>query len=158
MSQSKSPLAKQLGHNTLQVDFPHWLVLFYAGAAALLLPWTIYLSLTLPSRHSSHNWDVVWGGFDIFVIILLSLTAYFAARRSLWVALTSSALGTALLVDGWFDILTSRTPERPQAVILAILVEIPVATLSWFFATRAIQQSLRLANDVTDKKLSKAAD
>ena len=67
------------------------------------------------------------------------------ARRSLWVAISASALSTALIVDGWFDILTARPPERLESIILAVFVELPVAFISWIFASRAIRQSVSQA-------------
>ena len=120
---------------------PHWAVLFYASAAALLIPWTVYLSMTLPTRQITHNWDMVWWGFDSFVIMVMALTAYFIARRSIWVILTASSLGTCLFIDCWFDILTSRHGhDLLQSIILALFVELPVAIISWYFAINTARQ------------------
>jgi hypothetical protein len=125
----------------INILLPHWAVLFYSTAAALLLPWTIYLSLSLPTRTISHHWALVWSGFDVGVIAMLFATAFFIARRSIWVTITASSLATSLFIDAWFDILTSRRgADLRQAILLAIFVEIPVAILSAYFAITAARQ------------------
>jgi ABC-type proline/glycine betaine transport system permease subunit len=84
---------------------------------------------------------MVWWGFDSFVIMVMALTAYFIARRSIWVILTASSLGTCLFIDCWFDILTSRHGrDLLQSIMLALFVELPVAIISWYFAINTAQQ------------------
>ncbi len=132
----------------IQIKLPRWPVMLYAIGAAVLLPWTIYLSDSLPTRTISHHWDIAWGGFDALVILVMILTAYFTARKSIWVVLTSSALGTALLVDAWFDILTARGgKDQFQAFLLALFGELPVAAISWYVAIHATRQSIKTVKD-----------
>jgi hypothetical protein len=47
--------------------------------SVLLLPWTIYLAVSLPSGQISPDYDTAWAGFDV---MLLAGTAWFALRRS----------------------------------------------------------------------------
>lgn len=149
---SKPKLHKRRPHlvvaNVIKIRLPRWSFLFYACGAAILLPWTIYLSIKLPTRELSRDWDVVWAGFDIFIIFLMALTAYFAARKSIWIILSASALGTSLLVDGWFDVLTSRPgTDKLHSLLLAIFVELPVALISWHIAGQVAHQFSKLAKN-----------
>jgi len=127
------------------IKLPHWAVLFYAAAAAILIPWTVYLSMTLPTRQITHHWDIVWEGFDCLVIITLALTAYFIAKKSIWVMLSASSLGTCLIIDSWFDVLISkRGIDFIHSVLLAFFIELPVAILSWYLAIMTAYQCAKI--------------
>jgi hypothetical protein len=133
-------IRKGLGH-PIAINLPGWAVTFYAGAAALLIPWTVFLSMTLPTRQITHHWDIVWEGFDCLVLVMLALTAFFITKKSIWVTLTASSLGTCLLIDSWFDVLTSRQGvDFIHSLLMACFIEIPVAVLSWYFAIKAAHQ------------------
>jgi len=128
----------------ITIVLPRWPVLFYAMGAAILVPWIVYLSFSLPTRDLSNDWDVVWVGFDAFVVFVMILTAYFAARKSVWLILAASALGTAMLVDSWFDVMTAKDgKDTTQAVFLALFGELPVALISWYLALHATRQVVR---------------
>jgi hypothetical protein len=108
------------------------LVVRWAGPAFLacsgvLIPWTIYLGLSLPSRQLSPHYNVAWVGFDVLLIATLGATGYFALRRSRYLAITAAAASALLVVDAWFDIMTSPRQQIPEAIILAALVELPLA-------------------------------
>lgn len=117
---------------------PQWIVRLFAGAALLLVPWTIWLSYTLPVSHLDRQWNLAWTGFDCALICFLALTAYFAWRKSGWVVLAATAAATLLLTDAWFDILTARIgPEYATSLISAVCAEVPLALLSLWVAYRA---------------------
>jgi hypothetical protein len=121
----------------LQRIFPRWLPLLYGGACGALIPWTIYLGYLLPPRYISHHWDVVWTGFDVFEIMLFALTALLAVKRSSWTALSSAMLGTVLLVDGWFDVMTaSPGQEQQRALLEALVIELPLVIISFALSHR----------------------
>jgi hypothetical protein len=142
----KQPQPTGLGR-PITIVLPRWPVLFYSLGAAILVPWIVYLSFSLPTRDLSNDWDVVWVGFDAFVVIVMVLTAYFAARRSVWVILAATALGTALLVDGWFDVMTAKDgKDTVQAIFLALFGELPVALISWYIALHTTRQVVRSRN------------
>lgn len=98
-----------------------------AVAAALLVPWTAYLALSLPDRYVAKAWALTWVGFDALLILLLGLTAFFAWKRRMLVVLTSFAAGVLLLADAWFDITTSDADDLSLSVASAIVVEVPLA-------------------------------
>jgi hypothetical protein len=106
-----------------------WIGPAFVLFAAALVPWTVYLGLTLPDREVSHHYNIAWVGFDVLLLVALGATGYFALRHSRYLALTSAAAATLLVVDAWFDILTSPRHELMQAIVLAVLVELPLAVV-----------------------------
>lgn len=97
--------------------------------SVILLPWSIYLGFSLPSRQLSPHYDIAWVGFDVFLMAALASTGYFALRRSAFLAITAAATATLLVVDAWFDIMTSPRRQLPEAIILAVFIELPLAAL-----------------------------
>ncbi len=115
--------------------FPHWIPFFYAIICAILIPWTILLAYLLPPRYVSHNWDIAWTGFDIFMILLFASTAILAIKKSTYAAVSSIMLGTILITDAWFDVLTAK-PGRSEirSILEAIIVELPLAAFSFWLS------------------------
>jgi hypothetical protein len=113
-------------------------VIVVFGALGLgLLPWTIWLSSTLKPHHVTESWDVAWSGFDSGLALLFVLTAIAAYRRSPWVGALSAATGTMLVTDAWFDVvLESHADELYRSLLLAILVELPLAVFCFWIAHR----------------------
>lgn len=100
-----------------------------------LVPWTIILAVELPSRKETVHWDVAWAGFD--VVLTAAMVATAAAFYWRWAARGSiaAATGALLVADAWFDVVTaSTTNERWFAIALAVLVELPLATLCFVLA------------------------
>lgn len=119
---------------------PGWVAPVYLALVALLLPWTVYLGLSLPDRTTAAHWDAAWVGLDVMEVIALGLTAWFAYRRSTWVELTAAVTGTLLIVDAWFDVTTAQgTTELVQAIVTAVVIELPLAGLSFWLARNAEQ-------------------
>ena len=131
--------AHELGNEVLIDD--HWLIRIagplFAVLSVLLIPWIAFIALVLPSRQLSENYDLAWAGFDGMLFIGLASTAYFALRRSRYISVAATATGTLLIVDAWFDVLTSRRREVPAALALAIFVELPLALLCWWLSQQA---------------------
>ncbi len=92
-----------------------------------LIPWTVYLGYSLPSRQLSPHYNIAWAGFDVLELIALGATGYFALRRSRYLAISAAAAATLLVVDAWFDIMTSPRHHVPQAIALAVVIELPLA-------------------------------
>jgi hypothetical protein len=95
----------------------------------VLIPWTIYLGLTLPDRQLSPHYNVAWVGFDIMLAIALGGTGYFSLRHSRYLAVFAAAAATLLVVDAWFDVMTSPRDQIMQAIISAVLIELPLAAV-----------------------------
>ena len=75
--------------------------------AVLLVPWTLWLTFTLPTRHVTHNYRLAWVGFDIFLAVAFAATGVAALRASEWLQPLAALTGTMLLCDAWFDVVTS---------------------------------------------------
>jgi hypothetical protein len=119
----------------IQLQIPTWSRYLYVILALILLPWTIYLGLTLPEHHLSAHWDASWVGLDIALIVSLSLTGLFALFRSPWIIMSASSAASFLLVDAWFDIMSEKGGlELVQSLTLSLLVELPLAAMSYYLA------------------------
>ncbi len=109
----------------------------YLVGAVILLPWIAYLADTLPRRTVALHYRGAWVGFDVFLVVALLRTAYLAFRVDPRIQVPATMTATLLLVDAWFDVLTSATrAEIVQALLLAALVEIPVALFTLDLARR----------------------
>jgi hypothetical protein len=101
----------------------------FALFSLILLPWIVYLAYSLPSRQVSADYDVAWAGFDVLLLLALVSTGYFALRRSRHLATAAAATATLLVVDGWFDVVTTPPGQRLEPVAMAVLVELPLASV-----------------------------
>ena len=111
--------------------------LLYAIGAALLIPWTVYLAVTLPKRDLDTHYRGAWVGFDILLVAAIVLTAYFAYRIDARVQLPATATATLLVVDAWFDVMTAGNRQSTlEAVLMALCIEIPAALCSLWLARR----------------------
>ena len=110
-----------------------WLLLIVGGVAVALLPWTAYLSATLPSKHLTEHWDIAWAGLDLFEAGSLVLLFLAIARRSPFVPMFAAVAGTALLCDAWFDLTTSGHGFY-WALAEALGAELPLAALCFWLA------------------------
>jgi len=82
-----------------------WLLLIVGGVAVGLLPWTAYLSASLPSQHLANHWDIAWAGLDLFEATALVALFVAVVRRSAFVPMLAAVGGTALVCDAWFDVM-----------------------------------------------------
>lgn len=124
---------EHLGQAGIRIPLPRWVVLLLGLVAVFLVPWTLYLTFTLPSRHVAFHYDIGWVGFDIALAVSFAATAWAAFRGSQWLVPLAAVTGTMLLCDAWFDIVTSRAgSEMWEAVAEALLAELPLAALCAF--------------------------
>jgi hypothetical protein len=63
------------------------------------------------------------------LLIALASTGHFALRRSRYLATAAAAAATLLVVDAWFDVVTTLPGQRLEPVALAVLVELPLASV-----------------------------
>ncbi|MEV6848477.1 hypothetical protein [Actinoplanes sp. NPDC051411] len=123
---------------------PRWMAPLFAVLGAGTVPWTVYLSLTLPDHARTHNYRLAWVGFDVMLIVAMLLTAYLAWRGRPLAGQAAGCTATMLVVDAWFDVTTSGRPDVGVALLLAALVELPLAALCGWIALlvqRAAQNS-----------------
>jgi hypothetical protein len=122
---------------------PPWFGPVFFICAAVLIPWTAFLFITLPNDYSANHWGLAWGGFDIGLGLALAATAILIARQSAYGEVAATITGTLLVCDAWFDITTSRgTSDIVQAIVSAVVIELPLAGLCFWAArniTRAVE-------------------
>jgi hypothetical protein len=111
------------------------------GSAVALMPWTVYLGLTLPDRHVARNWSVTWVGFDALLLAIFALTAVLGVLRRQLLVLAAFTSGLLLLCDAWFDVTTAGPPEFWQSFGIAVLLELPIAVLLISSALRLVRMS-----------------
>jgi hypothetical protein len=110
--------------------------------AFALVPWTIYLALSLPADYNTRHWAVAWTGFDVLELIALAATAYFSWRRRQALIGTSVVAATLLVCDAWFDVsLDLGTSGIWLSAASAVFVELPLA----FFLMHRAMMLMRLA-------------
>lgn len=103
-----------------------WLAL---SASLALIPWTVYLGLTLPQSYTAQHWQATWVGFDVLLLVFMLATAVLGFARHRLLPLFAFSTGVLLLCDAWFDTLTARRSDLAVAVLTAVLGELPLATV-----------------------------
>jgi hypothetical protein len=107
-----------------------WVAPLLGLVALFLVPWTLWLTFSLPSRHLTEHYDLAWVGFDIALATAFAATAWAAVRRTRWLVPLAAVTGTMLLCDAWFDIVTSQGgSEVVEAALEAVFAELPLAAL-----------------------------
>jgi hypothetical protein len=113
-----------------------WLAL---TAAIALIPWTIYLGLTLPQSYTAQHWPATWVGFDLLLLAFMIVTATLGFIRHHWLAIFAFATGVLLLCDAWFDMMTAKRGDFAMSLATALFGELPLAIV-------LIVGSLRIAS------------
>lgn len=117
-----------------------WVPRIYIGFAVVLVPWSAYLAVALPERSLSLHYRGTWVGFNIALIVVLARVGWLAYGRDPRMVLSAATGATMLLTDAWFDVTTAASgAAHTQAVISAVLLEIPAAIVSGMLARRGIR-------------------
>jgi hypothetical protein len=127
---------------------PRWVAPAFIFGSVVLIPWIVYLGFSLPARQVSIHNDVAWVGYDVFELIAIGATGYLALRRSRYLALASASAATLLICDAWFDVLTSSGRQIPVSIVLAVVIELPLAGVcAWlsFHTERLAGRKTRVA-------------
>jgi hypothetical protein len=131
-----------------------WLGYAFIAWAIGLGAWSAWLTVTLPSRHLAPNWNIAWGGFDVLMAISLIATGITVWRGSAWFPMCAVATATLLVVDAWFDILTSTPGDQlAAAILMALVVELPLAAACLLVARRRVRRArlLLIAEDSSER-------
>jgi hypothetical protein len=100
-----------------------------AGAIVGLIPWTVYLAMTLPDKNIAHNWPATWVGFDVLLLVFLAATAVLGLLRRQLLVITAFTTGILLICDAWFDVMTAAPADRWLSVLTAVVGEVPLAAI-----------------------------
>jgi hypothetical protein len=133
MKDLEEPLVAKETGAAFRILLPPWVTLLLGLVAVGLVPWILYLTFTLPSRHVTLHYDLAWTGFDVGLTASFAATAWASFRGSQWLVPLAAVTGTMLCCDAWFDIVTSQTGiEMWEAIAEAALAELPLAALCAF--------------------------
>jgi hypothetical protein len=128
ISRLERPLDDVLPGETL-VRMRRVRLVLVSGAIVGLMPWIVYLAITLPDRYIAHNWTATWVGFDILLLLFMAATAALGLLRRQLLILTAFTTGILLVCDAWFDVMTAAPPDRWLSVLTAVLGELPLAVI-----------------------------
>ena len=90
-------------------------------AAIALIPWTVYLGLTLPQSYNAQHWQVTWVGFDVLLLAFMTATAVLGFIHHNLLTLFAFATGVLLVCEAWFDVLTAKRGDFAVSVLTAVL-------------------------------------
>jgi hypothetical protein len=115
-------------------------------ASACLIPWIVFLAVTLPRHYVAGHWRTTWVGFDIALLGGLALTSWLAWRRRQAVVIAAFVTATLLACDAWFDITTaSGRTDTITSVASAVILELPLAVLLFAVADHLLRLAVRRA-------------
>jgi hypothetical protein len=110
------------------------------GCSVAMIPWLVYLSVTLPQNYVAHNWPATWIGFDVLLVAFMLATAVFGYLRRQVLLFFAFTSGVLLICDAWFDLMTAGPDDLWLSLVTALLIEVPLAV----FMIRGAQRILRL--------------
>lgn len=127
---------------TVQINIPKWAAIMYVVIAIILIPWTIYLGFHLPVEHITINWDTLWVGLDLAIVITLLASGILAYKKSIYTILFASMNGMLFITDAWFDVFSYRVNSlgSAEAIVMAIFGEIPMAIFSFSLAVHVLKK------------------
>ncbi|MFF4017652.1 hypothetical protein [Streptomyces sp. NPDC001843] len=113
-----------------------WPGIALIGCGLAMLPWLLVLAAALPATPSVPHWSAAWVGLDALEALGLTVTGVLLLRRDPRHPLAAAATAALLIVDAWFDIVTSAPgAELAGAIAMAAGAELPMAALCVVLAT-----------------------
>lgn len=123
---------------------PRWAAPVFCALGVALVPWTLWLAVSLPTRHLTNHYDAAWSGFDVALAASLLATGLGMFRHATWTQGAASSAATLLVCDAWFDVIMSASGrEQLVALAMAALVELPLAIACVFVARESEQMAER---------------
>ena len=137
---------------------PRWVGPAFLVLAVLTVPWIAVLAVTLPKHQYTGHYRMAWVGFDVLLVVMLARTGWVAWRGHDYVQIPAVMTGTLLVVDAWFDVMTSHGRDQMLTALgSALLIELPLAALCFWIARHAervrrgrLRWALRGARDGAD--------
>lgn len=126
-----------IGHHRRAMPLPRWLAPAAVCAVLGMLPWVVYLGMTLPGRARTDHYDVAWVGFDCAMLLVLAALAVAAFRRHPATGPVAAVAAAMFTVDAWFDVTTSHGGGFIVSLLLAIFAELPLAAVCAWTAVNA---------------------
>jgi hypothetical protein len=122
----------------LTLPLPRWLGPLAVCCAVGIVPWIVYLAMTLPARTRAVDYDIAWVGYDAAMCAVLAALAYCALRRRMATGAIAAVAATMLVIDAWFDVVTTdKRDQLMMAILSAAFVELPLAIVCAWVAINA---------------------
>jgi sterol desaturase/sphingolipid hydroxylase (fatty acid hydroxylase superfamily) len=99
------------------------------GGAIGLIPWIVYLAVTLPDTYVAQNWPTTWVGFDSLLVVFMAATAVFGFLRRQLLIPTAFTTGVLLICDAWFDVMTAGPNDVWSSIMTAAFGALPLAVI-----------------------------
>ena len=112
------------------------------GGSIAMIPWLVYLSVTLPENYVAHNWPATWVGFDILLVAFMVATAVLGYLRRQLLVFAAFTSGVLLICDAWFDLMTAGPREIWLVLVTALLIEVPLAIFMIIGAQRIVRLTM----------------
>jgi hypothetical protein len=112
------------------------------GGAIGLMPWMVFLAITLPSNYVAHNWPATWVGFDALLVAFMVMTAVLGFLRRQLLLVTAFTTGVLLTCDAWFDVMTAGPNDLWVSALTAALGELPLAVIMITGALRIVRLTM----------------
>jgi len=111
-----------------------------AVGGAAMLPWLVFLAVSLPAAAVARHWPAAWVGLDAMEAAGLICTGVLMLRGDARHRLTAIATAALLMADAWFDI-TTAAPGSGEltSLMMAALAEVPTAALCAWLACRGLR-------------------
>jgi len=134
----KAELAARGSARGLRISFRLVALGLTAGGAGLL-PWLVYLAVSLPPSPVAWHWPAAWAGLDGMEAAGLACTGVLMLRRDPRFRLAAAATAALLLADAWFDV-TTAPPGSGEltSLLMAAAAELPTAALCAWLACRGL--------------------
>ena len=118
-----------------------WLALGVTAAGLGMIPWLVYLAVSLPASPTAWHWRAAWVGLDGMEAAGLVSTGILLLRRDARACLTAAATAALLLADAWFDVTTAPPGAGAlTSLLMAMLAELPAAALCAGLALRGLRR------------------
>lgn len=116
-------------------------------ASLSLFGWIFYLLTALPDSYHAAHWNLAWVGYD-FGMSLTWLGTSWALWKKRQAAIPGAMISaTFLVVDAWFDVVTSNPGwDFRLAIFLALFLELPAAILLFRFSRNSVRRSIQNAH------------
>lgn len=123
--------------------------LFLLIASFVLIGWMIYLVFSLPNSYRAQHWDLAWVGFDCGMLSALLTTSWAMWKRRQIAIPGAMVSATFLVIDSWFDVVTSSSGlDFKLALLSALVIELPTAFLLFRFSRMAVRRSIQNAHEM----------
>ena len=107
----------------------HKMAIGFVGSAIVLVGWMVFLASTLHGKATVSHWSTVWIGLDTMEALALATLGILLVRHDHRARTAATVAATLFGMDAWFDVMLSSTAgDFAQALVLAMVFEIPLAT------------------------------